>query len=102
MGISQEKLNSPLHFQMALVSVLFVGTVVGICILATSLMGVTRNSGNKGPRQETRKSSHVTEVLQVDMVDRRIRLTSLDCNLEMEEVVTHTCPSDQVLSPVPE
>ena len=73
---------------------------MGVCVLGSTLLGLVRNNKNKEVKQEARKSSHVTEVLQVDMVDRKIRMTSIDCSLDMENVVRQTRGADQVLQPV--
>jgi len=62
---------------------------------------ITRNN-RREPRLEKRKTSHVTELLQVDMVDRRLRSTSLDHSLEMDEmrIEIPTLRADHVLPPV--
>ena len=59
-------------FQMPLVSALLMGTGMGVCVLGTSLIGLARSNRNNEDNNGIRKSSHVTEILQVDMVDRKI------------------------------
>ena len=73
---------------------------MGVCVLGTTLLGLVRNNKNKEGKPEGRKSSHVTEVLQVDMVDRKIRMTSIDCSLDMERVVVQSSRADQIIQPV--
>ena len=79
---------------------MLVGTVMGVCVLGTTLLGLVRNNKNKEGKPEGRKSSHVTEVLQVDMVDRKIRMTSIDCSLDMERIVVQPNRADQIIQPV--
>merc|ERR1711970_250685 len=86
--------------EMPLVPALLVGSVLGVCMLGSALLGILRNSKAKEGRLEERKSSHVTEVLQVDMVDRRIRMTSIDCSLDMERVVVEPSRAEQILQPI--
>ena len=58
---------------------------MGVCVLGTTVLGLIRNSKYRAVKPENaRKTSHVTELLQVDMVDRRIRMTSIDCSIEMD------------------
>ena len=85
---------------MPLVSALLVGTVMGVCVLGSTLLGLVRNNRNKGVKLDGRKCSHVTEVLQVDMVDKKIRMTSIDCSLDMERVLVEPSREDQVLQPI--
>ena len=73
---------------------------MGVCVLGTTLLGLLRNNKIKEGKPEGRKSSHVTEVLQVDMVDRKIRMTSIDCSLDMERVVVKSSKADQIIQPV--
>merc|ERR1711974_375831 len=68
------------------------GAVLSLVIIAAIL--VTRNN-KKEKKMERRKTSHVTEVLQVDMVDRRIRSTSLDHSLDIEEMMPSASASPQ-------
>ena len=42
----------------------------------------------------------MTELLQVDMVDRKIRMTSIDCSIEMDMLTDNSIRADHVLSPV--
>ena len=85
--------------QMAVMSAMLVGTVMGVVVLGTTLVGLVRNNKYKVVRQG-RKSSHVTELLQVDMVDRKIRMTSIDCSLDMDLISSSQGQADHVLSPV--
>ena len=76
------------------------GAVLSLVIIAAIL--VTRNN-KKEKKMERRKTSHVTEVLQVDMVDRRIRSTSLDHSLDIEEMMPSPSAesrADAVLRPI--
>merc|ERR1712168_1155831 len=85
--------------QMAVMSAMLVGTVMGVVVLGTTLVGLVRNNKYKVVRQG-RKTSHVTELLQVDMVDRKIRMTSIDCSLDMDLITSNQGHADHVLSPV--
>ena len=82
-------------------SALLVSAVVGVAVLGTTLLSTMRKGKS---RVETgRQSRHVTEVLQVDMVDRglSVRVTAIDCSVDMESVqgeLRHDV--DQVLQPV--
>ena len=74
------------------------GAVLSLVIIAAIL--VTRNN-KKEKKMERRKTSHVTEVLQVDMVDRRIRTTSLDHSVDMEDLRSSSeGRADAVLRPI--
>merc|ERR1712241_438997 len=78
------------------------GTVVSLVVIAAVLL-LNRRSKRAENRLEGRKTSHVTEVLQVDMVDRRIRATSLDHSLDMEEMMPSPSGEgrvDAVLRPI--
>merc|ERR1712061_292118 len=78
-----------------------IGAVVSMVIIAAILL-VNRLSKTEN-KLERRKTSHVTEVLQVDMVDRRIRSTSLDHSLDIEEMMPSPlteCRADAVLRPI--
>merc|ERR1712189_87473 len=78
-------LHSGHSIAMAVMSAMLVGTVMGVCVLGTTVLGLIRNSKYRAVKPENaRKTSHVTELLQVDMVDRRIRMTSIDCSIEMD------------------
>ena len=79
---------------------MLVGSMMGVCVLSTTLVTLFRNSNNKVDKMRGRKTSHVTELLQVDMVDRKIRVTSIDCTLDMNMVENTSVKTDQVLSPV--
>merc|ERR1712020_429912 len=79
------------------------GAVVSLVVIAAVLL-LNRRSKTEN-KLERRKTSHVTEVLQVDMVDRRIRSTSLDHSLDIEEMMPSASASpqsrpDAVLRPV--
>ena len=79
------------------------GTSIAACLVILAVVYVTR-ANRAIPRLEKRKTSHVTEVLQVDMIDRRLRSTSLDhTSLEMD--LEFSRPSllraDDVLQPLP-
>ena len=87
---------------MAVMSAMLVGTVMGVCVLGTTLLGLVRNNSKyKVVKQDGgRKTSHVTELLQVDMVDRKIRMTSIDCSIEMDLLTSISIRADHVLSPM--
>merc|ERR1712048_544769 len=77
------------------------GAVVSLVVIAAILL-LNRTSKTEN-KLERRKTSHVTEVLQVDMVDRRIRSTSLDHSLDIEEMMPSPlteCRADAVLRPI--
>ena len=73
---------------------------MGVCVLGTTVLGLVRNNKYKVVRQEARKISHVTEFLHVDMVDRRINMTSIDCSLDMDMVTENPSKVDHVISAV--
>jgi len=88
---------------MSLVMSLLMGTSIAACLVILAVVYITKTN-RALPRLEKRKTSHVTEVLQVDMVDRRLRSTSLDhTSLEMD--LEFSRPSlqrvDDVLQPLP-
>merc|ERR1712029_1089034 len=62
--------------KMSLVFSLLMGTVVASAVVVLAIIFMVR-SNRKEIKFEKRKTSHVTEVLQVDMIDRRLRSTSL-------------------------
>jgi len=77
------------------------GAVVSLVVIAAILL--LNRRGKTENKLERRKTSHVTEVLQVDMVDRRIRSTSLDHSLDIEEMMpspSAECRADAVLRPI--
>jgi len=79
------------------------GTSIAACLVILAVLYITKTN-RAIPRLEKRKTSHVTEVLQVDMIDRRLRSTSLDhTSLEMD--LEFSRPSllraDDVLQPLP-
>ena len=74
---------------------------MGVCVLGTTLVGLVRNNKYKVVKMDGgRKTSHVTELLQVDMVDRKIRMTSIDCSIEMDLMGESSVRADHVISPV--
>jgi len=88
---------------MSLVLSLLMGTSIAACLVILAVLYITKTN-RAIPRLEKRKTSHVTEVLQVDMIDRRLRSTSLDhTSLEMD--LEFSRPSllraDDVLQPLP-
>jgi len=88
---------------MSLVLSLLAGTGVAVSLVVVAALLLARASADL-PRFEKRKTSHVTEVLQVDMVDRRLRSTSLDhSSLEMDLIVPRLTSArpDDVLQPLP-
>lgn len=86
---------------MAVFSAMLVGTVAGVAVLGTTLISIARRSKGHLPR---RQRASVTEVLQVDMVDRGLcfTATNIDCSLDMElqRPVLLRKESLQVLVPV--
>merc|ERR1712168_206513 len=70
--------------KMTPVAALLVGTVAAVCCCSVVMVGLLLARRGRPVKLAQRKTSHVTEVLQVDMVDRRIRPTNLDCSLSME------------------
>jgi len=79
---------------------LLVGAAAVISLVIAITLALTRNN-KKEKKLERRKTSHVTEVLQVDMVDRRIRTTSLDHSVEMEDIRDSSeGRADAVLRPI--
>ena len=79
---------------------LLVGAAAVISLVIAITLALTRNN-NKEKKLERRKTSHVTEVLQVDMVDRRIRTTSLDHSVDMEDIRSSSeGRADAVLRPI--
>jgi hypothetical protein len=39
-------------------------------------------------------------ILQVDMVDRKIRMISIDCSLDIERIAVQPSRADQIFQPV--
>jgi len=79
---------------------LLVGAAAVISLVIAITLALTRNN-KKEKKLERRKTSHVTEVLQVDMVDRRIRTTSLDHSVDMEDIRSSSeGRADAVLRPI--
>merc|ERR1712179_446396 len=87
MGSHKELLNGKTQCRMAVFSAMLVGTVCGVAVLGTTLLSLARRAGQ--PLKKRQRAS-VTEILQVDMVDRGLyyTATNIDCNLDMEVVRT--------------
>ena len=86
---------------MALVSIMLVGTLVGLCLLGTTLVGLARKKKNNEFKKESwRKTSHMAELLQVDMVDRKIKMTAIDCSVEMDLLTSTYGRADHGISPL--
>ena len=97
---------------------LLVGTATLLSLVVIAAILLLNRRGRTENKLERRKTSHVTEVLQVgnivsrpganiasqvDMVDRRIRSTSLDHSLDIEEMMpspSAECRADAVLRPI--
>jgi len=75
------------------------GTGVASALVVLAIIFMVR-SNRKEIRFEKRKTSHVTEVLQVDMIDRRLRSTSLDHSLDMDIVIPSNIHPDDVIQPL--
>merc|ERR1712061_60376 len=88
--------------KMSLVFSLLMGTSIAAALVILAALYITKTNRTM-PRLEKRKTSHVTEVLQVDMIDRRLRSTSLDhTSLEMDlEFARPSLRADDVLQPLP-
>merc|ERR1711917_72370 len=99
MGVAVQLLHS--EHRMPVFSAMMVGTVAGVAGLGTTIISLARrtNSSHATPR---RQRASVTEVLNVDMVDRGLcfTATNIDCSLDMElHQDTTGVESDQVLAP---
>merc|ERR1712055_618891 len=84
MGVTVQLLHSAdTVSRMAVISAMMVGTVAGVAVLASTLMSIARRN-DQHPRKRQRAS--VTEVLQVDMVDRGLcfTATNIDCHIDIE------------------
>jgi len=82
-------------------SAMMVGTVAGVAVLGTTIISLSRRSNNYQATPRRQRAS-VTEVLNVDMVDRGLcfTATNIDCSLDMEmQQDTSRVESDQVLAP---
>merc|ERR1712243_229930 len=67
-----------------LFSAMLVGTVCGVSVLGTTILALWRNKRVEEEKVPMRRHSvPITEMFQVDMVDRRLRSTSVDCSLDM-------------------
>jgi len=80
---------------------MMVGTVAGVAVLGTTIISIARRSNNNQTAPRRQRAS-VTEVLNVDMVDRGLcfTATNIDCSLDMElQQDTSRVESDQVLAP---
>merc|ERR1712115_5368 len=99
-SVAVQLLRSEQH-RMAVFSAMLVGTVCGVAVLGTTLMTLARRSQPVKRRQR----ASVTEILQVDMVDRGLyyTATNIDCSLDMElhtqSNLNTSSYSDQVLKP---
>merc|ERR1712228_802605 len=91
-----------LHFykRMPVFSAMMVGTVAGVAVLGTTIISIARRSNNYQATPRRQRAS-VTEVLNVDMVDRGLcfTATNIDCSLDMDLQETSGVESDQVLAP---
>merc|ERR1711953_509058 len=99
-GVAVQLLRSEQH-RMAVFSAMLVGTVCGVAVLGTTLISLARRTNNLQPTWGRQRAS-VTEVLNVDMVDRGLcfTATNIDCSLDMElQSDTTGVQSDQVLAP---
>merc|ERR1711879_488797 len=83
--------------KMSLVFSLLMGTSIAAALVILAALYITKTNRTM-PRLEKRKTSHVTEVLQVDMIDRRLRSTSLEMDLEFARP---SLRADDVLQPLP-
>merc|ERR1712156_1298046 len=92
MGVAVQLLHSEQH-RMAVFSAMLGGAVLG-----TTLISLARRTNSSQPTQRRQRAS-VTEVLNVDMVDRGLcfTATNIDCSLDMELQDTSRGESDQVL-----
>merc|ERR1711936_484038 len=101
MGVAVQLLRSEQH-RMAVFSAMGVGTVAGVAVLGTTLVSLARRTNNSQATPRRQRAS-VTEVLNVDMVDRGLcfTATNIDCSLDMELQGADTTgvESDQVLAP---
>merc|ERR1711963_820038 len=85
--------------KMSLVFSLLMGTVVASAVVVLAIIFMVR-SNRREIKFEKRKTSHVTKVLQVDMIDRRLRSTSLDHSLDMDLVIPSNIRPDDVIQPL--
>jgi len=86
---------------MPVFSAMMVGTVAGVAVLGTTIISLARRTNNYEATPRRQRAS-VTEVLNVDMVDRGLcfTATNIDCSLDMElQQDTSRVESDQVLAP---
>merc|ERR1712233_24811 len=98
-GVTVQLLHS--EHRMPVFSAMMVGTVAGVAVLGTTLVSLARRTNNTQATPRRQRAS-VTEVLNVDMVDRGLcfTATNIDCSLDMElQQDTTTVESDQVLAP---
>jgi len=77
---------------MALLTGLLVGTAAGVSILTASLIAMRKRS-----QSFTFYRTPVTEVLQVNLIDTRIKMTDLD-TLEMDSTLPNRLPSSNFFS----
>merc|ERR1712051_83041 len=97
MGVTVQLLHS--EHRMPVFSAMMVGTVAGVAVLGTTIISIARRTNNQATPRRQRAS--VTEVLNVDMVDRGLcfTATNIDCSLDMDLQETSGVESDQVLAP---
>merc|ERR1711990_698021 len=100
MGVTVQLLHS--EHRMPVFSAMMVGTVAGVAVLGTTLVSIARRTNNSQATPRGQRAS-VTEVLNVDMVDRGLcfTATNIDCSLDMDLQETSGVESDQVLAPPP-
>merc|ERR1712033_115023 len=99
MGVTVQLLHS--EHRMPVFSAMMVGTVAGVAVLGTTLVSLARRTNNAQATPRRQRAS-VTEVLNVDTVDRGLcfTATNIDCSLDMElQQDTTTVEPDQVLPP---
>merc|ERR1712058_13501 len=102
MGVTVQLLHS--EHRMPVFSAMMVGTVAGVAVLGTTLVSLARRTNNAQATPRRQRAS-VTEVLNVDMVDRGLYFTAtnIDCSLDMElhtqSNLNTSSYSDQVLKP---
>lgn len=82
---------------MALLTGLLVGTAAGISILTASLLAIRRKRGSE-PNYNVSYKSPVTEILQVTLIDTRIKMTDID-TLEMNSTLPNKLPFNSLVSP---
>jgi len=76
---------------MALLTGLLMGTAAGVSILTASILALKRR-GELNKQTFTFYRQPVTEILQVTLIDTRIKMTDLD-NLEMDGTLPSKLPA---------